>query len=133
MTRQSLMLVSRRSLLRAVAAAPAFSLPGILRAQSQSTLRFIPVIDLTFVDPIYSTAQVSRNHGFMVYDTLYGMNSALEISPQMLSGHVVSSDDRQWISRCATACCGMTASACWRAIASRAFADGRPVTGSAPS
>src|SRR5450755_3927355 len=93
---ESLMLVSRRSLLRAAAAAPAFSLPGILRAQSQTTLRFIPVIDLTFVDPIYSTAQVSRNHGFMVYDTLYGMNSALEVSPQMLSGHVVSSDDRQW-------------------------------------
>jgi peptide/nickel transport system substrate-binding protein len=54
--------VSRRSLLRAAVAAPAFSPPRILRAQSQSTLRFIPVIDLTFVDPIYSTAQVSRNH-----------------------------------------------------------------------
>src|SRR6267154_2716651 len=90
------MLVSRRSLLRAAAAAPALSLPGILRAQSQTTLRFVPVIDLTFVDPIYSTAQVSRNHGFMVYDTLYGMNSALEVSPQMVSGHVVSNDDRQW-------------------------------------
>src|SRR5258708_8514992 len=90
------MLVSRRSLLRAAAAAPAFSLPGILRAQSQTTLRFIPVIDLTFLDPIYATAQVSRNHGFMVYDTLYGMNSALEISPQMVSGHLVSNDDPQW-------------------------------------
>ena len=90
------MLVSRRSLLKAAAAAPALSLPGILRAQSQTTLRFIPVIDLTFIDPIYSTAQVSRNHGFMVYDTLYGMNSALEVSPQMVSGHVVSNDERQW-------------------------------------
>jgi peptide/nickel transport system substrate-binding protein len=49
--------VSRRSLLKAAAAAPALSLPGILRAQSQTTLRFIPVIDLTFIDPIYSTAQ----------------------------------------------------------------------------
>ena len=58
------MLVSRRSLLKAAAAAPALSLPGILRAQSQTTLRFIPVIDLTFIDPIYATAQVSRNHGF---------------------------------------------------------------------
>ena len=87
---------SRRSLLRAAVAAPVLSLPGILRAQSQTTLRFIPVIDLTFLDPIYSTAQVSRNHGFMCYDTLYGMNSALEVSPQMLSGHVVSADERQW-------------------------------------
>src|SRR5712664_293826 len=89
-------LVSRRSLLRAAAAAPALSLPGLLRAQSQTTLRFIPVIDLTFLDPIYATAQVSRNHGFMVYDTLFGMNSALEVSPQMVSGHVVSNDERQW-------------------------------------
>ncbi|MEH2482054.1 peptide/nickel transport system substrate-binding protein [Nitrobacteraceae bacterium AZCC 2146] len=90
------MLVSRRSLLKAAAVAPAFSMPKILRAQSQTTLRFMPVIDLTFLDPIFSTAQVSRNHGFMVYDTLYGINSALEVSPQMVSGHVVSNDDRQW-------------------------------------
>src|SRR5258708_24052296 len=89
-------LISRRSLWRAAATAPALSLPGLLRAQSQTTLRFVPVIDLTFVDPIYSTAQVSRNNGFMVYDTLYGMNSALEVSPEMVSGHVVSNDDRQW-------------------------------------
>jgi hypothetical protein len=40
------MLVSRRSLLRAAAAAPALSLPGVLRAQAQTTLRFIPIIDL---------------------------------------------------------------------------------------
>jgi peptide/nickel transport system substrate-binding protein len=90
------LLISRRSLLKAAAAAPAFSLPGVARAQSQTTLRFMPVIDLTFLDPIFSTAQVSRNHGFMVYDTLYGMNAALEISPQMVSGHVVSNDDKQW-------------------------------------
>jgi peptide/nickel transport system substrate-binding protein len=90
------MLVSRRSLLGAAAAASAFSLPGVLRAEAQTTLRFVPVIDLTFLDPVFSTAQVSRNHGFMVYDTLYGTNSALEVSPQMVSGHVVSNDDRQW-------------------------------------
>src|SRR5262249_51444874 len=72
------------------------SLPGIVRAESQTTLRFIPVIDLAFLDPIYSTSQVTRNHGFMVYDTLYGTNAALEVSPQMVSGHAVSNDDRQW-------------------------------------
>jgi peptide/nickel transport system substrate-binding protein len=91
-----MMSISRRSLLRAAAALPALSLPGVLRAEAQTTLRFIPVIDLAFLDPIFSTAQVSRNHGFMVYDTLYGMNAALEVSPQMVSGHVVSNDDRQW-------------------------------------
>ena len=88
--------ISRRSLLKAAAAVPALSLPGIVRAESQTTLRFIPVIDLAFVDPIYSTAQVSRNHGFMVYDTLYGMSSSLQVSPQMLSGHAISGDELQW-------------------------------------
>ena len=88
--------ISRRSLLKAAAAVPALSLPGIVRAESQSTLRFIPVIDLAFVDPIYSTAQVSRNHGFMVYDTLYGMSSSLQVSPQMLSGTAISGDGLQW-------------------------------------
>jgi peptide/nickel transport system substrate-binding protein len=88
--------ISRRSLLRAAATAPLLSMPGLVRAETQTTLRFIPVIDLAFVDPIFSTAQVSRNHGFMVYDTLYGMNAALEVSPQMLSGHAVSNDGKQW-------------------------------------
>ena len=88
--------ISRRSLLGAAASLPALAMPGLVRAAAQTTLRFIPVIDLAFVDPIFSTAQVSRNHGFMVYDTLYGMNAALEVSPQMLAGDAVSSDGRQW-------------------------------------
>ena len=90
------MTLSRRSLLGAAASAPLLAGPGIVRAQSRTTLRFIPVIDLTFLDPIYATAQVSRNHGYMVYDTLYGMNSALEVSPQMVEGHLVSADGTQW-------------------------------------
>ncbi|MGC2775745.1 MAG: ABC transporter substrate-binding protein, partial [Bradyrhizobium sp.] len=88
--------ISRRCFLGASACLPLLSMPAIVRAQAQTTLRFVPVIDLAFLDPIFSTAQVSRNHGFMVYDTLYGMNTALEVSPQMVSGHVVSSEGRQW-------------------------------------
>ncbi|MBC9208019.1 ABC transporter substrate-binding protein [Roseomonas aerophila] len=88
----------RRSLLQAAAAAPLAGLaaPRSARAASATTLRFVPVIDLAFVDPIYSTAQVSRNHGFMVFDTLYGMNSKLEATPQMVEGHRVEDDGRRW-------------------------------------
>ena len=89
------MLTTRRSVL-GTAAAAAVARPGLVRAQSATTLRFIPVIDLTSIDPIFSPAQVARNHGYMVYDTLYGMNSALEVSPQMVRGHVVSADGLQW-------------------------------------
>jgi peptide/nickel transport system substrate-binding protein len=88
--------ISRRSFLGASAGLSTLSMPSLVRAEAQTTLRFIPVIDLAFLDPIFSTAQVSRNHGFMVYDTLYGMNAALEVSPQMLAGDAVSHDGKQW-------------------------------------
>ena len=45
-----------------------------MRATGSTTLRFVPIIDLAFVDPIFSSAFVSRNHGYMVFDTLYGVN-----------------------------------------------------------
>lgn len=60
------------------AATASLARPALVRAAPASTLRFVPMIDLAFPDPIYATAQVSRTHGFMVFDTLYGMNSWLE-------------------------------------------------------
>lgn len=90
------MKLGRRTLLRSAAAAPGLALPGIVRAQSRTTLRFIPNIDLAFLDPIYSTAQVSRNHGFLVFDTLYGIGRNLEVSPQMLEGHRIDDDGKRW-------------------------------------
>ena len=119
--------ITRRSLLKA-ATVPALSLPSIVRAESQSTLRFIPVIDLAFVDPIYSTAQVSRNHGFMVYDTLYGMSASLQVSPQMLWATQFPATSSSGTSACATACSGTTASACSHATASPASAAGPRAT-----
>jgi len=86
----------RRTLLRAAAAAPALALPAFARAASATTLRFIPVIDLAFTDPVFSGAFVSRNHGFMVFDTLYGIDSKLQVSPQMLEGHRVEDDGKRW-------------------------------------
>lgn len=88
--------ISRRSIVRAGALAPALALPAVARAAAQTTLRFIPVIDLSFVDPVFAAAQVSRNHGYMVYDTLYGTGIGLDVSPQMVEGHVVAGDGRQW-------------------------------------
>lgn len=86
---------SRRQVI-AGAAALTVGRPALVRAASRTTLRFIPVIDLAFVDPIFSPAQVSRNHGFMVFDTLYGMNTKLEVSPQMVEGHTVENDNLLW-------------------------------------
>ena len=90
-------MVTRRHVIAAAAAASVVSRPALVRAAAATTLRFVPVIDLAFIDPIYaSTAQVSRAHGYLVFDTLYGMNTRLEISPQMVEGHRVEEDGRLW-------------------------------------
>ena len=49
--------------------------PRALRAQAAPTLRFTPQQDLVTLDPVTTTAYVSRNHGYMVFDTLYGMDA----------------------------------------------------------
>ena len=86
--------MQRRAFLAASAATLAF--PAAVRAQAATTLRFIPQIDLAFLDPHWTTAYVTRNHGYLVFDTLYGQDGAFDISPQMLAGHVVENDGRLW-------------------------------------
>jgi peptide/nickel transport system substrate-binding protein len=61
-------------------------------ALAQKTLRFVPHSDLKILDPIWTTAYISRNHGYMVYDTLFGMDDKGEIKPQMVDKYDVSAD-----------------------------------------
>ena len=46
-----------------------------------------------------TTATVTRNHGFMVFDTLYGMNAAGEPVPEMVGAQEVSEDGKVWTLR----------------------------------
>jgi len=86
--------VKRRTLLASATAA--FAAPAVSRAQSRTTLRFIPQADLSILDPHFNTAYVTRNHAYMVYDTLYGLNGKLQPSGQMVAGHVVDDDGKRW-------------------------------------
>src|ERR1700759_1298584 len=83
---------------RHVLAAPlaALALPSIVKAEPARVLKFIPQSDLTVIDPIWSTAYNSRNHGYMVFDTLYGMDVQYRMQPQMLDGARVEDDGRRW-------------------------------------
>src|SRR4051794_10834789 len=82
----------RRSLLKGVAATSAtLSTPAFAQSASRS-LRFIPQIDLAFLDPHWTTANVTRNHGYMVFDTLYGLDQNDVAHPQMAEGHTVEDD-----------------------------------------
>jgi peptide/nickel transport system substrate-binding protein len=62
------------------------------RAADTKTLRFIPQTDVQVLDPIWTTAYVTRNHGYMVFDTLFAIDSKFQPHPQMLDGFEVSSD-----------------------------------------
>ena len=83
----------RRHLLQGATAA--LALPAIARAQTATTLKFIPYADLALLDPAVS-AFVTRNHVMMVYDTLFALDEAGNPQPQMLAGHTVEEDGKTW-------------------------------------
>jgi peptide/nickel transport system substrate-binding protein len=87
--------MKRRTLLGAAAATAA--LPRFAIAQPASVLRFVPQSNLTLLDPIVTTAAVTANHAYMVFDTLFGMNTALDAKPQMAEGYTVSDDGRGYL------------------------------------
>lgn len=81
--------MKRRSFLQTAALAPAAPLlgfPRIGKAASLKTLRFIPQADLTVLDPVWTTAYVTRNHAMAVFDTLFGIDSSSQAQPQMCDG-----------------------------------------------
>lgn len=60
--------------------------PHIAGAQGSKVLNFIPQSDATVLDPIWTTAYVTRNHGYMIFDTLFGTDGSFKASPQMAAG-----------------------------------------------
>ncbi len=92
--------MKRRTLLRSAAtAAAAAALPRFAIAQPANTrvLKFVPQANVSLLDPVITTAAVSSDHGWMVFDTLFGVNTALEPKPQMAEGFTVSDDGRTYL------------------------------------
>jgi peptide/nickel transport system substrate-binding protein len=56
------------------------------------TLKVIPHADLKNTDPIWTTAYITRNHGYMIYDTLFALDDKLQPQPQMVETWKVSPD-----------------------------------------
>ncbi len=76
----------------AVAALPRFA---IAQPAAARVLKMVPQANLTSLDPIWTTANITRNHGYMVYDMLYGMDDQFRPQPQMAEGHVVEEGGRR--------------------------------------
>src|ERR1700675_229874 len=76
-----------------VAAAAAINAAAGADALAQkNVLKFIPQADLRILDPIATTAYITRNHGYMVYDTLFAMDDKFQVKPQMVDKYELSKD-----------------------------------------
>jgi len=99
---------------RSAAWAGAFALAFVLPALAQKTIVIVPHSNLAILDPVWTTAYMSRNHGYMIYDTLFGTDDKNQIRPQMVESWTVSPDQRLWT---------------FKLRSGLEFHDGKPVTG----
>jgi len=87
--------LNRREIVQSMAAVALMATAPPARAQGASdkrTLRFIAQSDLRVLDPIWTTAYITRNHGYMVYDTLFAIDTEFAPHPQMVGEFDVSAD-----------------------------------------
>ena len=77
--------LSRRQVLGGAAmtaAAMTLGAPSVHAQKGRRTLRFVAQADLTILDPVWTIAYITRNHRYLVYDTLFGTDEQLRIKPQ---------------------------------------------------
>jgi len=88
----------RRNLVSLVAAvglaASMLATPSM--ADDKRELRVVPHSNLSVLDPIWTTAYITRNYGYMVYDTLFSEDSKGRIRPQMVDTYTSSADLKTW-------------------------------------
>ena len=70
----------------------ALALAASSAAAQEKVLKFVPQADLRILDPIATTAYITRNHGYMVYDTLFATDAKFQVQPQMVDKWELSRD-----------------------------------------
>jgi peptide/nickel transport system substrate-binding protein len=81
-----------------LAATTMLAAAGLADAQ-EKVLRVVPQADLKNIDPIWTTAAITINHGYMIYDTLFALDSKLVAKPQMVDTFERSPDGMKWVFR----------------------------------
>jgi peptide/nickel transport system substrate-binding protein len=92
--------LSRREFLGgtvATAAAVTLGAPSVHAQKGQRSLRFVAHGDLKILDPVWTTGYITRNHGYLIYDTLFGTDEKLEVKPQMVDRSSVSQDGMKYV------------------------------------
>ena len=77
-----------------LAAAP--SLPALAQGGRAKVITFVPQANLTSLDPVWTTASVTRNHAGLVFETLFGRDEQLNPKPQMLEGFENTDAGLRW-------------------------------------
>lgn len=88
-------------------------LAPLAQAQDNKVFRFVPHANLAVLDPIWTTAYVTRNHAYMIYDTLFSEDAQGNIQPQMVDTYTNSDDRKTWT---------------FKLRSGLEFHDGKPVT-----
>jgi peptide/nickel transport system substrate-binding protein len=91
--------INRRQVVRGAAAAAAamtLSAPSVHAQKDRQILRFVAEADLKILDPVWTTAYITRNHSYLVYDTLFGTDENFRVKPQMVNRVMVSSDSMKY-------------------------------------
>src|SRR6185312_10081330 len=94
-------------------AAASILTPAAAQVDSSKVLRMVPQTDLKILDPIWTTAFVTRDHGYMIYDTLFGLDASGHEQPQMVDKYSASPDAKTWT---------------FTLRKGLAFSDGQPIT-----
>ena len=89
----------RRHLFKLAAGAAVLAAPQIAKALRASTLKFVPINGVTELDPVWSGSRFTQVHGYMVFDTLYGLDEHYTPQPQMVKGHTLENDRKLWTLR----------------------------------
>ncbi|HKB55520.1 MAG TPA: ABC transporter substrate-binding protein, partial [Ramlibacter sp.] len=92
-------MINRRSLTALAAAAAlclATLLPGTPALAQTKTLRVVAHADLKILDPTFTTAYITRNFGYLVYDTLFAQDAQGHPKPQMVEKYTTSKDGLTW-------------------------------------
>ena len=84
----------RRHLIASVAALATIAAPIV--ASAQTVLKAVMESDVKILDPIWSGAYITRNYGYMVYDTLFSIDEKFAVKPQMVDTWKTSDDGLTW-------------------------------------
>src|SRR5215475_6015586 len=65
-------------------------------AMAATTLKAVMHSDVKILEPIWTTAYIVRNFGYMIYDTLLAQDEKGDIKPQMVDKYEVSADGKTY-------------------------------------